>query len=210
MRKKAGKASAVRTPVQNRSIEKRAEILVAARQLFNKNSYEKVNVRMISKKAGLSIGTIYSYFGDKRDVFIEVTKQYSEELYEGLAASLEDDLDAADSLESALLKIVHTLKKMLARNATLHRETIILALSDASFRGHHHGIQQKTANRIGGLFISRFSGVIRVSDQAAAIFIVYKAIEEIVQYFLFYEVELDEERILHEMTRMIAGYLRSK
>ena len=46
-----------------------------------------------------------------------------------------------------------------------------------------------------------------MQDQEAALFVIHKTIEEIVQYCVNYDVDIPEERIFQEMSRMIAAYL---
>lgn len=46
------------------------KILIAATELFLKEGYANTNIRKIAKAAGVSSGTIYTYFNDKETLFI--------------------------------------------------------------------------------------------------------------------------------------------
>ena len=48
----------------------REKILKSAERLFNHYSYEEVDMRLIAKEAGVSVGTIYYHFTDKAGIFI--------------------------------------------------------------------------------------------------------------------------------------------
>ena len=48
--------------------ERRAQVLRAAVKLFSKNGYYTTTIQQIAREAGVSIGLIYQYFGDKEDV----------------------------------------------------------------------------------------------------------------------------------------------
>ena len=61
----------VRIPIQKRSIEKKQKILTAGFDLFCEKGYYKTNTAEIAKYAGVSTGALYSYFEDKRQIFIE-------------------------------------------------------------------------------------------------------------------------------------------
>ncbi|WP_032801709.1 TetR/AcrR family transcriptional regulator, partial [Streptococcus sobrinus] len=50
----------VRSPRQERSIEKREKILKTAKDLFSEKVYFNVTTNEIAKTAGLSVGTLYS------------------------------------------------------------------------------------------------------------------------------------------------------
>ena len=49
--------------------ELRYEILAAASIEFYKDGYEKTSVRAIANRAGMTVGNIYRYFENKRDIF---------------------------------------------------------------------------------------------------------------------------------------------
>lgn len=65
-----------RTPTQKRSIEKREKIVKAGFDLFCEKGYYKTNTAEIAKYAGVSTGALYSYFEDKRQIFIEAFHQH--------------------------------------------------------------------------------------------------------------------------------------
>lgn len=61
-----------RRPTQKRSIEKYEKILSAAYKLFNEKGYFNITTADIAKEAGVATGSIYSYFTDKKEIFIEI------------------------------------------------------------------------------------------------------------------------------------------
>ena len=66
----------IRKPQQKRSIEKKRKIILAGLELYIKNGYYKTNTTEIAKLAGVSIGTIYSYFADKKEIYIAAFEYY--------------------------------------------------------------------------------------------------------------------------------------
>lgn len=60
----------IREPRQNRSIEKKNRIINAGFELFCEKGYHHTNTTEIANKAGVSTGTVYSYFKDKKDIYI--------------------------------------------------------------------------------------------------------------------------------------------
>ena len=62
--------SLIREPRQKRSIEKKTKIIRAGLDLFCKKGYYHTNTVEIAKAAGVSTGTVYSYFKDKEDIYI--------------------------------------------------------------------------------------------------------------------------------------------
>ncbi len=59
----------VREPIQKRSIEKKAKIIKAGLDLFCEKGFYNTNTVEIAKAAGVSTGTVYSYFKDKKDIY---------------------------------------------------------------------------------------------------------------------------------------------
>lgn len=67
----------LRNPIQKRGKDKKNRILLTAKELFVKNNYFNVSTNEIAKQAGVSIGTLYSYFSSKEDILTELLKDYS-------------------------------------------------------------------------------------------------------------------------------------
>lgn len=70
-----------RMPSQKRSIEKYENILKAAFTLFNERGYYNITTADIAKEAGVATGSIYSYFEDKKDIFIEIMKRINKKFF---------------------------------------------------------------------------------------------------------------------------------
>lgn len=66
----------VREPIQARSIDKKNKIIDAAYEVFTNVGYYNANTTEIAKKAGVSIGILYGYFKDKKDILIYVIDIY--------------------------------------------------------------------------------------------------------------------------------------
>ena len=72
-------AEKVREPRQKRSIEKKRKIVTAGFQLFCEKGYYNTNTAEIAEYAGVSTGTVYSYFSDKADIYIAAFEDYLNE-----------------------------------------------------------------------------------------------------------------------------------
>lgn len=51
------------------------QVIAGARDVFLAQGFEGASVDIIAKRAGVSKATLYSYFSDKKELFLEVTKQ---------------------------------------------------------------------------------------------------------------------------------------
>lgn len=71
-----------RKPTQKRSLEKYEKIIAAAFKLFNEKGYFNVTTADIAKEANVATGSVYSYFMDKKDIYIEVQKRITKNIFE--------------------------------------------------------------------------------------------------------------------------------
>ncbi|HDR29296.1 TetR/AcrR family transcriptional regulator [Rhodovulum sp.] len=79
-------------PATIRKGRKFEQVLEGARDIFLRDGFEGANVDDIARAAGVSKATLYSYFPDKRLLFIEVFRQECDR--QTLAALDQIDLDA--------------------------------------------------------------------------------------------------------------------
>lgn len=65
----------------NLSQDKKQNIIDTVYDLFIENKYEDVNIRLITKKAGISIGSFYQYFYDKDDLYLYLQTEIEKKIY---------------------------------------------------------------------------------------------------------------------------------
>ncbi|MFE2140908.1 TetR/AcrR family transcriptional regulator [Streptomyces sp. NPDC059456] len=79
-----------RTPIQQRSADRLARILDACAELLDETGYENLSTRAVALRAGVPIGSVYRFFGNKRAMAIALAHRnldrYSEGITERLAA----------------------------------------------------------------------------------------------------------------------------
>ncbi|MDT8717087.1 TetR/AcrR family transcriptional regulator [Clostridium sp. 19966] len=51
-------------------------ILSCAKEILLNQGYKGLNMRAISQKSGIAVGTLYNYFPDKRDITIQLLEDY--------------------------------------------------------------------------------------------------------------------------------------
>ncbi|MFD7977885.1 TetR family transcriptional regulator [Streptomyces sp. NPDC059071] len=87
----AGPAPALRrAPVQQRSAERLARILDACAELLDETGYEQLSTRAVAVRAGVPIGSVYRFFGNKRAMAAALAHRnldsYAARITAGLAA----------------------------------------------------------------------------------------------------------------------------
>lgn len=74
-------------------MDKKADILNSARELFHSKGFKDTNVSEIAKGAGIGVGTFYNYYASKEQLFTEVYIKENEQLKKNLfeSVNLDDD-----------------------------------------------------------------------------------------------------------------------
>lgn len=144
--------SEIREPKQKRSIETKEIIAKAGFELFCEKGYHGTNTIEISKYAGVSTGAVYSYFKDKRDIYIAAFDQYigsfSNLLFEKLK-SLQQPLDLSvfvDEWIAFYIDLFGTSEQALARLR-------IMMLEDEDINRHFCNFENAYALKITEILI---------------------------------------------------------
>ncbi len=82
------------------------EVLNGARDVFLSRGFEGAGVDEIARVAGVSKATLYSYFADKEQLFVEVVRSECKLMADGAAASIDVGAPAADVLYFVAEQIV--------------------------------------------------------------------------------------------------------
>ena len=67
---------------QQRTLKTRERIREAGLRLFGRDGFHGTNVKKIVSEAGLSVGSFYTYFKDKKDLFLELVEQHNKQQIE--------------------------------------------------------------------------------------------------------------------------------
>jgi AcrR family transcriptional regulator len=199
----------VRTPSQERALDKKNRIIRAAYELFDLHGFEEVSIRGIAREAGVSIGTIYSYFHDKSDLFVAARKLYRDELYENFLEVIEHELDGAVSLEEALLAVIRCLDGVMGRRLTFYREMMIMVLRDEGLKQGFIIDEGDNGRAVAELFMKKFHSRLMIRDRELTAFVLHRIVREVVQFMLLFPTDMPRDRVYEELARIMAGYLQT-
>lgn len=76
-----------------------------AKELFIELNYTNVNMKMISKKSGIAVGTLYNYYANKKELYISILKESWQNTFNKLDAISELTI----SLEEKLSRFINAL-----------------------------------------------------------------------------------------------------
>lgn len=118
-----------RVPQQARSRQKRDAVLEAAVRLFQQRGYDTTTADDIAAEAQVSIGTFYSYFRNKRQVFLTLYNDCIQSIFElGIAtldfgdnprAAIRATVDRAMRRDRLFYGLRHVWAELLTRDAEI-------------------------------------------------------------------------------------------
>lgn len=140
--------SVTRMPTQKRSIKKRNIVIEKGFELICEQGYYNTTIPDIAKYANVSVGIIYQYFNNKKDIFIEGVKQYSNNIMYPVIILLESEKVEIENLESLLKNII----KQFITNHTIskkaHEELLAMSHLDDDIAKIFNDSEYKTTEKI--------------------------------------------------------------
>ena len=203
------KDNKVRIPKQDRAVKAKQAILVAAMEFFSKKGFHKTNSKEIAAAAGVSIGTFYSYYPDKRELFKEAVQLYNcrfnDELYALLGSF---DLSARGPAErhKVLRGFIDALILAHRIYEGFHDELIVMHLSDPELHEIVLAKQVESRHNI-QIYLERAKDNIIVTDLESASVILYDLVHSVVDTVIFKKTTFDSERILDALVETMDRYL---
>ena len=193
----------VRRPQQKRSLEKTALIKAAALRLFSEKGYFSTTTNEIARQAGISIGTLYSYYRDKKDIYEELVREhYEQSAKQAEEAQLPEDMPPRQSI---YLMLAATMQAHFV-NTAFQKEMAALSAQSEEMRA----IEQKYRGNMSlalEALLEQYRDFYRISDFKTAALLIQTSLEAVVHETVFYPNDYDKERVLWELTDMFCAYL---
>lgn len=137
-----------RMPTQKRSIEKRDRIIKLGFDLMCNNGYFNTNTNDIAKYANVSTGIIYQYFNDKKEIFIEGFKEYSNSIMFPILDIIKNNKISFDNVEELLDTMLNLFIKKHTLSKKAHEEMIALTHMDSDIANIYHENEIQVTNMI--------------------------------------------------------------
>ena len=196
----------VRKPKQARSIGTKERILETALKLFCEKGYYRTTTNEIARVAGVSIGSLYSYFKDKDTIFMEILGDYNK-LFISVHEESSEDIELFRTDKRAWLRrFIEDMIKVHEISKELNQEMKILSFSNpevASIREKQLGLTRKITMD----FFYQYKDEINVKDIEAAAIVSYNFITSTVDYVVFEKNEIERDRILEATVEAICKFL---
>jgi AcrR family transcriptional regulator len=189
--------------------ERRAQILVVARDVFAKHGYHTAKIEDIVAAAGIARGTFYLYFEDKRAIFEEIVDRTIARL--GMAIVRVDPHDAGRTVADQVRENIRRIVRILLED----RATTKILLSDAlgvdpafdrkllSFYDEMSSLLERS------LSDGQALGVVREGDVRLMSWLTMGALKETMFQIVQRGAEYDEDKLVEgAFAYFTGGYLR--
>jgi AcrR family transcriptional regulator len=200
-----------RIPKQQRGIESKEKIIRAATVLFAEKGYQKTNALEIAARAEVATGTFYSYFNNKKEVFIEIIKRIFKNIFEKVLIHLDFKIynNRTDNYKEGRKQAHFIINQIILEykvNDQLLKEILAMVLLDKEIEK----IRRKEEKKVIDLLVSymqTYREHIRITDFEAAAVLLLKFIEDMIHQIKFASTGVNEKRLLKEIEDMICRYL---
>ncbi|PYY69613.1 TetR family transcriptional regulator [Pseudomonas jessenii] len=112
-------ATASRVPKQDRSRAALEKLLSATREILSEGTFEQLTIAGISKRSGVSVGSIYARFQGKDELFLAVMADVFGELETEWAELISSVRSRQLTLDDKVPELIETLAEHLRRHASI-------------------------------------------------------------------------------------------
>ena len=119
-----------------------------AMELFVELSYTNVDMRMISKKSGVAVGTLYNYYENKKQLYLSILK----ESWQNTFNKLDDISELTISSGEKLRKFISTLYEEVEARNGLGKDLINTSVAELKDDKEINGLKNRLILRVENLF----------------------------------------------------------
>lgn len=198
--------SKIRTPKQQRGIETKQQIVKAAHKLFASKGIHGTSSREIAKKAGVSIGSFYSYFKNKKTLLLEMLDDYIEQHYQMAWYHL-DSFENHQMDQEKLRKIIESVFEAYNISPDFHRQTHALRYSDPDIKKIYDKDRERELHQIQYLIEKNTNRQEVINDFRAAAMVIHNAVENVAHTAKFLGTDIKENLLIDGLVTMISSFL---
>jgi len=195
-------------PKQARSKQTKEKIVQAAIKLFQQRGYEKTTSNDIAAEAGVSVGSFYVYFTDKRQLLLTIFDRLSDELYKNIFDGLKPEhLFDSDLRQRIRVAVANTIADK-QKHSGLHRVISELLLKDLDFAARHKAVMERSIAKLQELIsLAHKAGRTWDIDVEAAAFVVHRVVFDVSQDYVTGSCEFHQERAIDAVADMIYRFV---
>lgn len=149
----------------------------AALEVFTAKGYDATQTPDISAAAGVSVGTFYRYFSDKREILLEVVRRELARSHEEVRAQLTPERFVGKGRRAAIDAVLAILLDTVSRYPGRQKLFLEMSLRDDKVAELEQAFERDSRERLAGL-IAAICPNEQVADPQATAYVVYTAVLE--------------------------------
>ena len=162
-----------------------------------------VSTNEIAKTAGVSIGSLYSYYPNKKAIYDELVKDLYSNILEKI---IPEDLSQFSFFE-IIKKYIKFILDSHSYLTLFQKKITALSYQSDAFRELEKPYRIFATNKILSL-LEFYSPNLKIKDLSTASFIIHTTVESIVHELAFYPDETqNKEKVINEFAEMLYNYL---
>ena len=195
-----------RMPTQKRSIEKRNKIIEKGFELICKKGYHNISTPDIAEAAGVSTGIIYQYFTDKKEIFIEGVKTFSNNIMFPLHDLIANQNLDINNIETIVKEIINLYIKNHAISKKAHEELMAMSHLDDDVGTIFKESEFELTNKI--VQILKYNNI-EFENPIEKIHIVIGIIENLCHEVVYHKhKKIDYDIMINEVINIIVNLLK--
>ena len=187
--------------------ERRSQLLAAARSVFAERGYEGATVADIAGEAGVAVGSVYTYFGSKSEIFFALNQDFQRMFGKAIRQSH----DPQQPFTIQLTSMVHAVFQCASQNPDLVRllsfggESVPREVQ-AAFLNNHPTIQWRT-----DMFDRAIAaGEMLPMNSAIAARLTYGLIKHAIQDAFLFQDEVTTQDYEESLSQLLINALASR
>ena len=159
---------------QERAERTYRSILTAAAKVFRKKGFEGTQVPDIARAADVSVGIVYRYFGDKREIFLEMLEAHLDAARAEVAARLAPDQFVGVAPADAIARVLDVVFGEVEKDPALARVYLATSLTDKDVAKMRQDAESFDRSALASILQAT---VPRLRDPIAAALVIERAVQ---------------------------------
>lgn len=190
-----------RIPKQQRSMETKKRIERAAFRLFSRKGIHGTNSKEIAEKAGVSTGSFYAYFKNKKQLLLEILEDFLNQTYLAIWQDL-GSYSVERLTRDDIKSIVTNVFKAYDIAPRFLSQTHALRYSDPDINRIYERERHREVEQILKLIKSN-EDRLKIRDPFATAVIVHNTVEHVAHTAKFIGPEIEETRLIEALTDVL-------
>jgi len=176
----------------------------AAFSLYARKGIHGTNSKEIAEKAGVSIGSFYSYFKNKKALLLEMLEDYLDRHFEAIWKPVAH-LTTTEMNRDDIHLIIENVFRAYDISPQFHRQTHAQRYSDPDINRIYARERNREVEQVRFIIENNIHRT-KIKDPLAAALVIHNTVENVAHTAKFIGLEIDEQRLINQLTDMLHSF----